>query len=170
MNVLSSQLISNLLRSIDLRAIAAMTQDHVIGNNGKIPWAIPEELSYFRKMTDGATVIVGRKTFESIGHPLINRRNIVVTQSHDFNVPGIEIIHDIKKLLQMNIIGPAWVCGGAQIYKLLLPACRELYISTVYGDYSGDTFFPQFDDLFCEESIVHKTDRFIAKKYRNTSY
>lgn len=170
MNMLSPQLINAMLHGIDLRAIVAMTSKYVIGNNGKIPWAIPEELSYFRKMTDGATVIMGRKTFESIGRPLKNRRNIILTQSHDFNVPDIEIIHDIAELLQMNIIGPAWVCGGAQIYKLLLPACRELYVSTVYGDYSGDTFFPQFDDIFCEESIVHKTDRFIAKKYRNISY
>lgn len=170
MNMISQYLTEQLLHDIDLRSIAAMTHDHVIGNNGKIPWSIPDELSYFRKMTEGATVIMGRKTFESIGRPLKNRRNIVLTQSHDFYFPGIEIIHDISELLKMNIVGPAWVCGGAQIYALLLPACRELYITTVYGEYLGDTFFPEFDDIFCEESVVYATDQFIAKKYRNISY
>ena len=168
-------LIEQLLQKIDLRAIAAMSANRVIGNNGAIPWNIPEEMSFFRTTTTGATVLMGRKTFDSIGHPLPNRQNLVLTRDANWRKDGVRVVNKLDDLLKLKIEGPIWVCGGSTIYEMLLPACRELYISYIAREYSGDVKFPIFEDMFIEDKVVmvhpeFKVLHFINKKLDRNLY
>ncbi|MDR2778797.1 MAG: dihydrofolate reductase [Puniceicoccales bacterium] len=171
MNV-STDLYDILLQRLDIRAIAAMAANGIIGNNNSIPWDVPEEMAFFRRMTQNASVLMGRKTFESIGHPLPNRQNIVMTKDTAWHPDAVTTIQKLDQLLELDIKGPIWVCGGAMIYEMLFPACRELYLSTVFGQFDGDTRMPPFGEIF----VIHKTiltcstfkvDHYVARRYAN---
>src|SRR5258708_5235853 len=116
-------------------AIAAMAENRVIGHQGKIPWYLPEDFHWFKHKTMGGTLIMGRKTFESIGKPLPGRKTIVLTKSETL-LPGVEICPDIRNLPSDNSwtangYDICWVCGGTQIYQQLLPKCFYLYLTCV---------------------------------------
>jgi dihydrofolate reductase len=161
-----------LLQRLDIRAIAAVADNGIIGNNNSIPWNIPEEMAFFRRMTQNASVLMGRKTFESIGHPLPNRRNIVMTRDTTWRRDSVITIQKLDQLLELGIEGPLWVCGGAMIYKMLFPACRELYLSTVFGKFEGDTKMPPFGDIFVINKTIltcttFKVDHYVARQHAN---
>jgi dihydrofolate reductase len=132
------------------KAIAAMSLNRVIGAGNQIPWHLPEDFKWFKKMTTGQVVLMGRKTFESIGKPLPNRTTLVLTRG-TIPVDGVLTISD---LTQIDRSHPAlagreiFVCGGAQLYGLALPLCSDLYLTLVQRVVEGDTFFPRFEDQF----------------------
>ncbi|MCB9362887.1 dihydrofolate reductase [Candidatus Woesearchaeota archaeon] len=126
-----------------MKIIAAMTKDRVIGNNNRLPWDIPEELDWFHTLTTGETVIMGRKTYESIGHPLSDRVNIVLSNAlHDQQ--GIHIASSLDHALDIanKYKNTTYVIGGVRPFTEALPRADELLISWVRHDYPGDTRFP----------------------------
>ena len=156
-----------LLENLDMRAIVAATSDLVIGNNNKIPWNIKEEMDFFRQTTLVGTVLMGRQTFESIGHLLPNRHNIILTRNKNFCQDGAEVVHSPEQLLDMHRGEIIWVCGGANVYSLLLRACRKLYFSEIFGKFEGDSYFPKFDDFFDFERNLIVNDKFKTSLFGN---
>jgi dihydrofolate reductase len=128
--------------------IVAMTESRLIGREGAIPWQIPEELRLFRELTIGHTLIMGRRTFQSIGRPLSGRRNIVVSRSLP-PTPGVEIRPDLETALELAESGgekKIFFIGGADIYGAALSLADTLHISWIRGEYEGDTWFPPFSE------------------------
>jgi len=129
-----------------LSLIVAMSRNRVIGANGKIPWHLPGELKLFKDLTMGHHIIMGRKTWESIGRLLPGRTTVVVTRQRGYEVPGAIVAHSVKEAL-----GAArgdeemFVIGGAEIFREALPLADRIYLTTVDADVPGDTFMPQFD-------------------------
>jgi dihydrofolate reductase len=137
--------------------IAAMSDNRVIGKNGKLPWDIPGDLARFRTLTMGHAVIMGRKTYESIGHPLAGRRNIVISKTMGKTE---EVI--VARTLQEGIAAAdgdeeVFVCGGEEIFREALAICQRIYLTVVHGQYDGDVHFPQppcsFTELHREEFL-----------------
>ena len=148
-----------------LRAIAAMSLNRVIGKDGKIPWHIPEDFKWFKKTTTGQVVLMGRKTYESLGRPLPNRRNLVVTRGGDLQ-PGVEIVRDIEVFRAEDYPCDVWVIGGAEIFRQMLGRCEGLYLSVIPRVVEGDTFFPEFEDRFDFVGTVLKRADFEVREYR----
>lgn len=130
--------------------IAAMSENGVIGNTNALPWHLPEELKYFREKTRGKPVIMGRKTFESMGSkPLPNRLNIILTHAKNFLASNCIVVHSTKEALKVAKEAgedeEIMVIGGAKIYEAFLPVASRLYLTIVHQNYVGDTYFPKFD-------------------------
>jgi dihydrofolate reductase len=141
------------------KAIAAMSLNRVIGVGNKIPWHLPEDFKWFKKMTTGHVIVMGRKTFESIGKPLPNRTTIVLSRS-PLNTSAVKVIPDLEHLnsLQPEFVNrEIFICGGAQVYEQALPLCSDLYLTLVKRNIDGDTFFPAFEHTFTlkEEILDH---------------
>jgi dihydrofolate reductase len=148
------------------KAIAAMSENRVIGQGNKIPWHLPEDFKWFKKMTTGQVVVMGRKTFESIGKPLPNRETIVLSRS-DFQHVGVGTVSDLTQIDLANEPREVFICGGAQIYEQALPLCSDLYLTLVKRVVPGDTFFPPFEEQFeLSEEIMDCAD-FKILHYRN---
>jgi dihydrofolate reductase len=132
------------------KAIAAMSLNRVIGAGQRLPWHLPEDFKWFKQMTTGQVIVMGRKTFESIGKPLPNRITIVLTRSPG-PIPGVRTV---SRLEQIDRADPAlagrevFICGGAQLYRLALPFCSDLYLTLVERVVEGDILFPPFEDQF----------------------
>lgn len=128
--------------------IAAMSENGVIGRENRLPWHIPEELQYFKKMTVGKPVIMGRKTFESMGSkPLPKRLNIILTHDKAFSADNCEVVHSVEQALQLvSNHEEVMVIGGAKIYQAFLPLASRLYLSVIHQKIEGDTFFPDWDE------------------------
>lgn len=139
--------------------IAALSQNNQIGLNNQMPWHIPEDLHYFKTITTGHTVIMGRKTFESIGRPLPNRRNIVLTQNVDFAPPGVEIIHTLKEALELSQELPeVFIIGGGEIYTAFMPYADKLYLTLIPKVITGDTTFPDYqNDFKCVHTVPSRS-------------
>jgi dihydrofolate reductase len=126
--------------------IAALARNRAIGRDNRMPWRLPEDLKRFRRLTMGHAVIMGRKTFDSIGSPLPGRSNIVITHSRDWSRPGCLPVYSLDAALAAVGEAPdAFVIGGAQIYALALPRARRLYMTEIDRDFEGDAFFPELD-------------------------
>ena len=129
-----------------LAIIAAVARNGVIGHRNRMPWRLPEDLRRFRQLTLGHAVIMGRRTFESIGGPLAGRDNIVITRSPDWTRSGCHTAHSLEAALAaVREPQDAFVIGGAQIYALALPIASRLYMTEIECDFEGDAFFPEFD-------------------------
>ena len=125
-----------------------MSLNRVIGAGNKIPWHLPEDFKWFKAMTTGQIIVMGRKTFESIGRPLPQRETVVLSRSQ-FQFPGVRTISDLSQLDLANEARQVFICGGAQIYEQALPLCSELYLTLVKREITGgDAFFPPFEDRF----------------------
>ena len=154
------------MNSNHFKAIAAMSENRVIGAGGKIPWHLPEDFKWFKKMTTGQVIVMGRKTFESIGKPLPNRTTIVLSRSQ-FSHPGVETVSELRRIDLANETRHVFICGGAQVYAQALPLCTDLYLTLVKRVVDGDTFFPPFEDHFdLVEEILNCPD-FRILHYRN---
>jgi dihydrofolate reductase len=126
--------------------IVAMAQNGVIGRGNGLPWRLPEDLRRFREFTLGKPVLMGRKTFESIGRPLPGRANLVLTRDRAWFANGVISVHSVDEaLLQTRTCDEVVAIGGAEIYRLLLPYARRIYLTHVHADVPGDTYFPAFD-------------------------
>ena len=147
-----------------MKAIAAMSENRVIGNNGGIPWHIPADFKWFKECTLDSTLIMGRKTVESLPGKL-PRRSIITLSG---NKTPDEIM-DMVKLIENNqdVTNPkdVWLCGGAKIYELLLPYCTDLYLTRVHKQFIGDTFFPDFEDNFGRTGIFFESDEFTIEHW-----
>ena len=133
-----------------LIAIVGMASNRVIGKDGTLPWRLPEDLKFFKKTTLGHPILMGRKTFDSIGKPLPGRRNIVLSRTMEPR-EGVEVIHDIRDLVCDEEV---FLIGGAQLFETLLPECAGLYLTWIEHPYEGDTFFPPFEHLFGVPEVV----------------
>lgn len=132
--------------------VVAVADNGVIGNKGDLPWSLPEDLRHFREVTTGHTVIMGRNTFASIGRPLPNRKNVVLTRDRDWAADGVTVAHDLDTALEEVTQGDAMVIGGAQIYAQALPLADLQIITEVHQSPAGDTRYPDFDrDEWIEE-------------------
>jgi dihydrofolate reductase len=131
-----------------ISAIAARSENGVIGHHNQIPWHLPVDLKHFKTITTGHPVIMGRKTFESIGKPLPNRTNIILTRNTAFNAPGCMIVNSTEQaILQASSThtDEMFIMGGADIYQLFMPKIQKLYLTLVHHTFAGDTFFPSLD-------------------------
>lgn len=135
--------------------IVAMTRNRVIGKDNKMPWHLPEDLKYFKRVTLNKPVVMGRNTFESIGKPLPQRTNIIVSRNADYKVAGAIVVPSVEQALQMvadlyqTIEAPedseVMIIGGAQIYAQTLPLAQRLYLTEIEAEIDGDASFPAFD-------------------------
>lgn len=148
------------------RAIAAMSLNRVIGAGGRIPWHLPEDFKWFKQMTTGHVIVMGRKTFESIGRPLPNRETVVISRSV-FQYPGVRVIRELAELDPAREARAVFICGGAQIYALALPLCSDLYLTRVKRTVEGDVFFPPFEDRFRLLREILDTPEFTILHYQN---
>ncbi len=147
--------------------VVAMTPDRVIGKDGDMPWHIPEDLKHFRRVTMGHTIIMGRKTHESIGRALPRRRNIVITRNPDARFEGCDVAHSLEEAIVMAREGgddEPRIVGGGAIYALALPLATKLFLSEVDLDVEGDTHFPPYDpsrwsetDRRVGDGVVYRT-------------
>jgi len=184
-------------------AVAAMSLNRVIGADGKIPWHLPEDFKWFKRLTTGHFILMGRKTFDSIGRPLPNRTNIIVTRhprrlareerfkpafignwrprlarSYQLGLTqmterDIWLVRDVDKLIEAyERVRPQrqlFVVGGAQIYRRLLPRCREILLTVVFREVEGDATFPEFESEFEQVEVPLKTPEFEVRRYRRVS-
>lgn len=149
-----------------LTAIVAMTSDRVIGRNGDLPWHLPEDLKLFKRHTTGHPIVMGRKTWDSIGKPLPNRQNIVLTRDTNWKSEGAEVIHAPEELEKIQLIDPqVFIIGGAQIYELFMPKLDDILISHVHASYEGDTYFPEFEAHFPTMKVLESYDAFELRRY-----
>ncbi len=149
-----------------LTAIVAMDDNRVIGRNGDLPWHLPEDLAFFKQTTSGHPVVMGRKTFESIGRPLPKRRNIVLTRNRDWSANNVEVIHHPEELETLpGLEGRIFVIGGSEIYAAFLPITTELLISHVDGRHEGDTWFPEFTGDFPQAELVKQGTGFQVRRH-----
>jgi len=126
--------------------IAALAENRVIGVNNTLPWHLPNDLKHFRRLTTGHAIIMGRKNYESIGKPLPERTNIVVTRNRDYRVDGCLIAHSLDEALRLAGDDPEiFVIGGAEIYREALPRADRLYLTQVHAPIDGDTLFPEIN-------------------------
>ena len=128
--------------------IVAVGKNNVIGTEGKLPWRLPADLKHFKKLTEGHSIIMGRKTHESIGRALPGRRNIVITRNPDFRADGIEVAHSLEEAIKMSKAAfdtEVFVIGGGEIYKMAMPLADRIYFSRVHTSVAGDAFFPEID-------------------------
>jgi dihydrofolate reductase len=149
-----------------LVAIVAMTTDRVIGRNGTLPWHLPEDLAFFKRTTSGHPIVMGRKTFESIGRPLPKRRNIVLTRDPNWSAPGTEVIHSPEELTKLpDISGKVYIIGGAEIYQAFLPHTDEVLVTHVLEPHAGDTYLPRFEDEFPHSTIIETHPQFEIRRW-----
>jgi dihydrofolate reductase len=151
------------------KAIAAMSLNRVIGAGSRIPWHFPEDFKWFKQMTTGQIVVMGRKTFESIGKPLPNRTNVVLTRS-PLSLSGVQIISDLAELTKEQWTKDGreiFICGGAQVYSQALPFCSDLYLTLIKRVVEGDIFFPEFEKQFLLEREISDGPDLRIMHYRN---
>jgi dihydrofolate reductase len=126
--------------------IAAMAENRVIGINNTLPWRLPADLRHFRQLTTGHHVIMGRRNYESIGSPLPDRTNIIVTRNPSYQAPGCQVKHSLVDALQNTQNDPeVFIIGGAEIYRQAIGDADRIYLTLVHAEISGDTFFPELD-------------------------
>lgn len=145
--------------------IAAMTHNRVIGKNNKIPWHIPGEQKRFKQETWGHTLIMGRKTFESIGNPLPGRRNIVITRKRDYQAVGCEITYSLKDALALcKTDERIFVIGGEQLFRQSMDIATKIILSVIEKKCDGDTFFPEISENDFNLTNIEKIDKPAAYK------
>ena len=134
-----------------INIIVAVAENGVIGAGGKIPWDFPEDRAYFKKITSGNIVIMGRNTFEDIGFPLPERYNIIISTTKNFHAENLTTAHDFESALEIarlyaekHNINDIFLCGGRKIYQRGLDIADRIYLTKIYSDYTGDVFFPEF--------------------------
>ncbi len=129
-----------------LSIVVAMDDNRLIGKNNQLPWHLPEDLAYFKKLTTGKSILMGRKTYDSIGRPLPNRRNIVITRNAKISLPGCEVALSLEEALELTKgDDEVMVIGGASLCEQILPKINRLYITKIDGEFEGDIFFPKYD-------------------------
>lgn len=145
--------------------IAAMSQNRVIGANNKLPWYIPEELQHFKSVTMGKPLIMGRKTFDSIGRRLLpGRKTIILSRDKDLQGEGFTVVHSVQDALQAaGNVAEIMIVGGAGIYQEFLPLAQRIYLTVIPQDYAGDAYFPQLDETKWHLREEQQNEKFTVK-------
>lgn len=141
--------------------ITAMDNNQLIGKDNGLPWKIPADLQFFKKVTMSKPIIMGRKTFESIGRPLPGRKNIIITRDESYVAEGCDVVYSIEDAIRLaGDVEEVMVIGGANIYQQFMERCDHLYLSRVLGEFEGDAWFPEieFNDWRLIEKEDHKAD------------
>jgi dihydrofolate reductase len=129
-----------------LSIICAMDQNRLIGNNNELPWHLPADLAFFKRTTLGKPVLMGRKTYESIGRPLPGRQNIIITRDRDYQVDGCDSCQSIDAALELAADQEEiMLIGGASLYQQTLDRAQKLYLTRIHTSFEGDAWFPEFD-------------------------
>lgn len=144
-----------------LSILVAMARNRVIGQHNKLPWHLPADLKHFKLLTMGHIIIMGRKTYESIGRPLPGRTNIIITQQKNFEAPGATVVNSIEDALlaceQANVINSeSFIIGGEGLYRQTIEICQRMYVTEIQRDFEGDTIFPEYDPSEWEETQREK--------------
>ena len=148
-----------------INLIVACSRNRVIGKDGALPWRLSEDLKWFKKITSGHAILMGRKTWDSLGRPLPNLRNLVLSRSLEPS-DGMEVIRSLDDLGKLVVEGDLFVIGGGELYEQLLPECGELYLTTVLREVpDGDAFFPAYEHLFEPVETLAETEDFVLKKW-----
>ena len=143
-----------------------MSKNRVIGAGNQIPWHLPDDFKWFKRMTTGQVVVMGRKTFESIGRPLPDRTTVVLSRSQ-FRYPGVQVLAGLEQIDPSHEERDVFICGGSQIYQQALPACSDLYLTVVHRICEGDVFFPAFEDRFTLQETLFSSPDFSILHYQN---
>ncbi len=153
-----------------LSIIVAKAKNNIIGKDNKLLWHLPADMKRFKQLTTGHVVIMGRKTFESIGKVLPNRKSIVFTQNNDFVVDdeNVEIVHSMLEIKEyIDNDEENFVIGGAMIYNLLMPHVKKMYVTEINKDFEGDTFFPKINEEIWK---VTNREQGVMDEYNNLEY
>jgi dihydrofolate reductase len=147
-------------------AVAAMAENRVIGREGGLPWHLPGDLRFFRDLTTGGTVLMGRRTFEAIGRALPRRRNLVVSRGQPDLPEGVELVRDLRAVPEyLRGEEAVFVIGGARLYEQTLPWWTEVYLTLVPGAYEGDALMPSFEERFGPPERVRAEEQFTVYRY-----
>jgi dihydrofolate reductase len=138
--------------------IAAIQKDRGLGYKNELLWRIPRDLKRFKRLTEEHNVIMGSKTYESIGHPLPNRKNIVLSRDKDLKIDGVEVAHTLKEAIELSDEGEIFVIGGAQIYEVALPFADKLHLTIIEGQKPADAFFPDYINDFTKKTLIEKRE------------
>jgi len=131
---------------MNLSIIVAKATNNVIGNNNTLIWHLPSDLKYFKKLTTGNTIIMGRKTFDSIGKPLPNRRNVIITRNSNLKIEGCEVVNSLEEAIQLSSSDEnVFIVGGADIYRQSMTMAQTLYVTEVHAEFNGDSYFPEIE-------------------------
>ncbi len=152
--------------SLEIHAVVAMTPSRIIGKGNDLPWHLPEDLKQFKRLTTGNAILMGRKTWDSIGRPLPNRRSIVISRQ-PLEIEGADVIHQPADLQDLQIDTKVYLIGGAQIYELMLPYCQGIYLTQLKKEYEGDVRFPEFADRFSPGDIEFENEDFEVRYWQN---
>ena len=136
--------------------ISATSENNVIGKDNDLPWYLPADLTHFKNLTSGKHIVMGRKTYESVGRPLPNRTNIVVSRNPDFIATGCETASSLSDAIKKTGGKDLFVCGGSEIYKQALEVADIMYLTRIHAVVEGDTYFPDFNDSLW--TIVERKD------------
>ncbi|MFW0716623.1 dihydrofolate reductase [Pedobacter sp. N23S346] len=153
---------TNEQKSPSLSIAVATGENREIGKNNQLLWHMPADLKFFKQTTSGHTIIMGRKTFDSVGRPLPNRRNIVISRDASLKIEGVEVVNSFEEALEITKKEekPVFIVGGAEIYRQALPKTDLLYLTTIHHQFDADTFFPEINrnewDVVSSDS--HKAD------------
>mgnify|MGYP001615647395 FL=1 len=148
--------------------IAAIARNRVIGKDNALPWKLPADMRRFKQLTIGKPIIMGRKTFESIGRPLPDRMNVIITRNKDFHAEGCTVVHSLDEVI--TSVGEAqevMVIGGSSVFQQFLPYAKRMYLTIIDEDIEGDVLFPEFDinEWHEQERIEYQPDEKNAYRY-----
>jgi len=151
-------------------AVVAMASNRVIGKDGALPWKLPGELKWFKSVTLGHPIVMGRKTYDSIGKALPGRRNIVLSRTlQPGDLPDAEVVNSVQALDQLDLEGEVMIIGGTRIFELLLDRTSKIYLTFVHHPYQGDTYFPQFESDFPDMEVLREHEEYQIREYRRES-
>ena len=148
-----------------IKIIVAMSKNRVIGMDNSLIWHLPNDMKNFKKLTTGHAVVMGRKTYQSIGKPLPYRRNIIITRDPDFEVEGCEVVNSLEEALLL-CFSNCFIIGGGEIYKQSLPIAHQIYMTQIDEEFEGDTTFPELDKSW----YVSKKEDFNKDEKNNYNY
>lgn len=140
--------------------IVAADENNIIGKDNQLIWHLPDDLKFFKQKTSGHCIIMGRHTFESVGKPLPNRTNIIITRDQNYTAEGCQVVHSLEDALELaKEDDNPFIVGGEQIYRLALPMADQVYLTRVHHEFEGDRHFPELGGEWVEtESIPHASD------------
>jgi dihydrofolate reductase len=154
--------------SKSFKAIVAMSLNRGIGKDNRLPWHLPEDLKWFKKLTTGHVIIMGRKTWESIGKPLPNRESILVSRGAAVGVPGVRTVKSLSEIDPANDPRDYFIIGGAQLFQEGLPLCSDLFLTLVKREVDADVFLQRFEDQFTLKETIQETPEFSILHYVRT--
>jgi len=151
--------------------LVAASENNVIGKDNQLPWHLPNDLKYFKNLTWGMPILMGRKTFDSIGKPLPGRKSIVITRNYEWQHEGVDVVHSIEEAIQKAEsygVKEIFVIGGAEIFKTSLPSANRVYLTRIHQDFDGDVHFPEITQKEWQLASIRYCEADEKNKYNHT--